>query len=108
MAATGADVAGRRGFDDQLCASRKIAVGCEDLEAEAEVLRMRDDIAQFIATWLPCYVRDNRSYLTVGIGCTGGQHRSVYFAEWLGRHFSERARVLVRHRELSPAPNGRA
>lgn len=70
------------------------------LEAEPEVGRMRDDIARFIDTWLPCYIRDNRSYLTVGIGCTGGQHRSVYFAEWLGRRFADRARVLVRHREL--------
>lgn len=72
------------------------------LEAEPEVLRMRDDIARFVATWLPCYVRDHRSYLTVGIGCTGGQHRSVYFCQWLGREFGDRARVLVRHRELGP------
>ncbi len=76
------------------------------LEAEAEVLRMRDDIFRFVDTWLPCYVRDNRSYLTVGIGCTGGQHRSVYFAEWLGRQFVDKARVLVRHRELPPPPAG--
>ena len=74
------------------------------LEAENDVLRMRDDIARFIATWLPCYVRDNRSYLTIGIGCTGGQHRSVYFAQWLGREFCEQTRTLVRHRELSPLP----
>lgn len=74
------------------------------LEAEPEVLRMRDDIATFIAAWLPSYIRDNRSYLTVGIGCTGGQHRSVYFAEWLGRHFQGEARVLVRHRELPSLP----
>ena len=71
------------------------------LEAEPEVIRMRDDIARFIANWLPSYIRDNRNYLTVGIGCTGGQHRSVYFAEWLGRHFRKQLRVLVRHRELS-------
>ncbi len=76
------------------------------LEAEPEVLQMRDDIARFIATWLPCYVRDHRNYLTVGLGCTGGQHRSVYFAEWLGRRFQNQARVLVRHRELQPAPSG--
>jgi len=76
------------------------------LEAEPEVVQMREDIARFISTWLPCYVRDNRSYLTVGIGCTGGQHRSVYFAEWLGAHFRDRARVLVRHRELSPEQIG--
>ena len=73
------------------------------LEAEAEVIRMRDDIARFIETWLPSYIRDNRSYLAVGIGCTGGQHRSVYMAEWLGRAFADQARVLVRHRELPPA-----
>lgn len=74
------------------------------LEAEAEVLQMRDDIARFVMTWLPCYIRDHRNYLTVGIGCTGGQHRSVYFAEWLGRQFHNQARVLVRHRELQPPP----
>ena len=75
------------------------------LEAESEVLRMRDDIARFVATWLPCYVRDHRNYLTVGIGCTGGQHRSVYFCEWLGSEFRDRARVLVRHRELEMTPS---
>jgi UPF0042 nucleotide-binding protein len=71
------------------------------LEAEPEVVRMRDDIANFVATWLPAYIRDNRNYLTVAIGCTGGQHRSVYIAEWLGREFAKRARVLVRHRTLA-------
>ncbi len=72
------------------------------LEAEPDVLRMREDVARFIGTWLPCYVRDSRNYLTVGIGCTGGQHRSVYFAEVLGCEFRSCARVLVRHRELRP------
>jgi UPF0042 nucleotide-binding protein len=71
------------------------------LEAEAEVCRMRDDIQRFVANWLPCYIRDNRNYLTVAIGCTGGQHRSVYLAEWLGREFATQARVLVRHRTLA-------
>jgi UPF0042 nucleotide-binding protein len=78
------------------------------LEVEPDVLRMRDDIARFIGDWLPCYVNDNRNYLTVGIGCTGGQHRSVYFAEWLGQRFQDRVRVLVRHRELSPILSGPA
>ena len=78
------------------------------LEAEPDVLKMRDDIAHFVETWLPAYIRDNRSYLTVGIGCTGGQHRSVYIAEWLAQHFADRARVLVRHRELTPALTGAA
>ncbi|MFZ5510339.1 MAG: RNase adapter RapZ [Pseudomonadota bacterium] len=70
------------------------------LEAQPEVLRMAADIRRFIADWLPYYVRDNRSYLTVALGCTGGQHRSVYFAEWLAREFKDVARVLVRHRGL--------
>lgn len=73
----------------------------EFLEAAPEVLRMRDDIGRFIADWLPAYIRDNRNYLTVAIGCTGGQHRSVYLAEWLGRTFADRARVLIRHRTLA-------
>ena len=71
------------------------------LEAEEEVCRMRDDIARFVSTWLPCFIRDNRNYLTAAIGCTGGQHRSVYIAEWLAREFADKARVLVRHRTLA-------
>ena len=70
------------------------------LEAQPEVTRMAEDIHRFVAYWLPAYLRDNRSYLTVAIGCTGGQHRSVYFAEWLMVRFKGSARVLVRHREL--------
>ncbi len=70
------------------------------LEAQPEVARMEADLRRFIGDWLPAYVRDNRSYLTVAIGCTGGQHRSVYLAEKLAVHFRESARVLVRHRSL--------
>jgi UPF0042 nucleotide-binding protein len=70
------------------------------LEEQAEVARMEADLRRFIGDWLPSYIRDNRSYLTVGIGCTGGQHRSVYLAEKLAAHFRESARVLVRHRSL--------
>ena len=71
------------------------------LEGEQTVLAMYEEIRGFIARWLPCYVRDNRSYLTVAIGCTGGQHRSVYLAEQLGKYFhSQQQKVLVRHREL--------
>jgi UPF0042 nucleotide-binding protein len=62
--------------------------------------RMYDDIRSFIAGWLPFYVADNRSYLTVALGCTGGQHRSVYLAEKLARHFEPQQQVLLRHREL--------
>ncbi|CAB1367302.1 RNase adapter RapZ [Denitratisoma oestradiolicum] len=71
------------------------------LQAQPEVGRMAEDIRRFVADWLPAYVRDNRSYLTVAIGCTGGQHRSVYFAEWLAARFRDQARVLVRHRGLT-------
>jgi UPF0042 nucleotide-binding protein len=70
------------------------------LEADAQVQLMLSDIRGFLENWLPSFVRDNRSYLTVAIGCTGGQHRSVYFAESLGRHFEAQIKVLVRHREL--------
>ncbi len=70
------------------------------LEKEAQVGEMTDDIYRFVASWLPSYVNDNRSYLTVAIGCTGGQHRSVYIAEQLASRFRETARVLVRHRSF--------
>ncbi|MBL8430053.1 MAG: RNase adapter RapZ [Dechloromonas sp.] len=71
------------------------------LDAQGEVALMREDIHRFVATWLPSFIRDNRNYLTVAIGCTGGQHRSVYIAEWLAKQFSDRVRVLVRHRTLA-------
>lgn len=73
------------------------------LESQYEVRSMREDIRRFVATWLPAYIRDNRNYLTVAIGCTGGQHRSVHIADWLGREFRDRARVLIRHRALAGA-----
>ena len=72
------------------------------LETIPEVDRMYGDIYHFLASWLPDYARDNRNYLTVAIGCTGGQHRSVYLVERLARHFSPRYQVLVRHRDISP------
>jgi UPF0042 nucleotide-binding protein len=72
----------------------------EFLEASELAKKMYADIRDFVANWLPCYIADNRSYLTVAIGCTGGQHRSVYLAERLVRHFDGQQQVLVRHREL--------
>jgi UPF0042 nucleotide-binding protein len=71
------------------------------LDGQEDVQRMAADIRGFIAEWLPSFIRDNRSYLTVAIGCTGGQHRSVYFAERLAGEFRDRVRVLVRHRAIA-------
>jgi len=70
------------------------------LENTASAQKMFNDIQKFVADWLPCFLADNRSYLTVAIGCTGGQHRSVYFAEKLARQFESQQQVLLRHREL--------
>ena len=70
------------------------------LRAQPEVNEMLGQIAAFLARWLPSFEDDQRSYLTVAIGCTGGQHRSVYFAETLAQHFRGRAATLIRHREL--------
>ena len=73
----------------------------EFLENTPATQDMFGDIRNFLERWLPCYIADNRSYLTVAIGCTGGQHRSVYFAEKLARNFEGQQQVLVRHRELA-------
>lgn len=62
---------------------------------------MIQDITQFIEKWLPRYTDNTRSYLTVAIGCTGGQHRSVYIVEQLARHFGDNASLLIRHRGLA-------
>jgi len=71
------------------------------LANDETVCAMYDDIRAFVERWLPHYVRDNRSYLTVAIGCTGGQHRSVYFVENLGQYFlNGQQKVLIRHREI--------
>ncbi len=71
------------------------------LAGSAITQKMFGDIRNFIEDWLPCFIADNRSYLTVAVGCTGGQHRSVYFAEKLAQHFKSQQQVLVRHRELT-------
>ncbi len=72
----------------------------EFLNAQQDGIQLMEDIRAFVEKWLPAFERDNRSYLTVAIGCTGGQHRSVFFVERLAEMFRDRARVLVRHREL--------
>lgn len=70
------------------------------LAPQADVQDMLDQIDAFITRWLPKFGADQRSYLTVAIGCTGGQHRSVYMVETLARRFRQRTVCLVRHREL--------
>ena len=73
----------------------------EYLGAQPLVDEMYEVIRGFLETWIPRFECENRSYLTVALGCTGGQHRSVYLAQRLGRHFATRyPSVLVRHREL--------
>lgn len=73
------------------------------LEQHAIVREMWHSIEGFLEQWIPKYESDNRSYLTVSIGCTGGQHRSVYFAERLGERFrqSRGGNITIRHRELA-------
>ncbi|TPW17144.1 MAG: hypothetical protein FD130_774 [Halothiobacillaceae bacterium] len=74
----------------------------EFLERQPLVVRMREDIATFLDTWIPLFESENRSYMTVAIGCTGGQHRSVYMVESLARRYKEmRPNILIRHREIT-------
>jgi RNase adapter protein RapZ len=83
----------------------------EFLEKIPEVVSMESDIIQFIKKWLPHYIADGRSYLTVAIGCTGGQHRSVYLVNRISEHFRAQKDLSVlqlnfldRHRELDSIP----
>ncbi|HCE10873.1 MAG TPA: RNase adapter RapZ [Oxalobacteraceae bacterium] len=71
------------------------------LDAQPEAAELLADIRSFIEKWLPAFKSDNRSYLTVAIGCTGGQHRSVYMTERLAAYFRASERVVLRHRELN-------
>ena len=73
----------------------------EFLEREEKVRDFLEDLRAFLARWLPEVRRDNRNYLSVAIGCTGGRHRSVYLAERLARSFGAEWRVLLRHRGLA-------
>jgi RNase adapter protein RapZ len=69
------------------------------LAAQPEVVEMIEQIDAFISRWLGAFIEDQRGYLTVAIGCTGGQHRSVFVAERLALRFAQRSATLVRHRE---------
>jgi len=70
------------------------------LREQPESEEMLAQIEAFLRRWLPSFEADQRSYLTVAIGCTGGQHRSVYIVEQLARRLADFGAALVRHREL--------
>jgi len=89
------ELRGKTGLDTEVC---------EFLEEQAMTAELYDDLCGYLETWLPRYRDSNRSYMTIAVGCTGGQHRSVYLAERLFRHFSQQyPSVNVRHRELQQA-----
>ena len=71
------------------------------LDRDATAHELSDHIEQFLTTWIPRFISDNRGYLTIAIGCTGGQHRSVYLVERLaGRLGSRFGNIVIRHREI--------
>lgn len=73
----------------------------EYLNEKPETQAMLKALVDFLKTWIPSYEGSNRSYMTISIGCTGGQHRSVYLAEEIFKYFSStRQNVQIRHREL--------
>ena len=74
------------------------------LAAQTEVVHMEAQITNFLIHWLPHMLSDHRSYVTVGIGCTGGQHRSVYLVERLAKAFSLDWATRLRHREMDGWP----
>jgi RNase adapter protein RapZ len=101
-------------FDVRMLPNPHYETGLRDLtgrdEPVANYLRLSEDVEQmklqiqaFLDNWLGALARDHRSYVTVAIGCTGGQHRSVYLVEELARYFSHRWTTLKRHRELDIA-----
>lgn len=71
------------------------------LESNSDVESMHNDILSFIKKWLPKFIAENRSYMTIAIGCTGGQHRSVYITEKIASELNKNySSILMRHREL--------
>ena len=79
------------------------AAVAEFLQQQPEAMQMLDHIRQFLAHWLVGLARDHRSYVTVAVGCTGGQHRSVFLVEQLAQAFASEWATLTRHRELDTA-----
>ena len=73
----------------------------EFLLKESSVMQMLYDLKYFLEKWIPRFEMDNRSYLTIACGCTGGHHRSVFIAEQLAKNFvQEERQVIIRHRDL--------
>ena len=70
------------------------------LQADLNVAHLIDDVTGFLVRWLPSYMGDNRAALTIAIGCTGGQHRSVYVVEELAERLGSAQQVLIRHRDM--------
>jgi UPF0042 nucleotide-binding protein len=74
----------------------------EYLSTQPEVIMMLENLSQFMTTWIPKFATNNRSYLNISIGCTGGRHRSVYMVEALAEHLKQQHNnILLRHRELT-------
>ena len=84
----------------------KDAPVAEFLEQQPAVNQMEQQISQFLGNWLDALAENHRSYVTVAIGCTGGQHRSVYLVEQLAKHFSLKWNTLRRHREMDARASG--
>jgi RNase adapter protein RapZ len=71
------------------------------LQRDPTTCRLQEQLARFVEEWLPVFEADGRTYLTVALGCTGGQHRSVFMAEWLAARLRTAGReIQIRHREL--------
>jgi len=71
------------------------------LEKDPDVIKFKEHIEEFLIAWIPKFGKDNRSYLNIAIGCTGGQHRSVYLVDQLAESLGEQfGNIVVRHREL--------
>lgn len=89
-------------WEDRLQALTGLDAPVQEFLLKSErVEEMIKQVRDFVEYWLPAFQEENRSYITVAIGCTGGQHRSVFIADQLARHFKDKPfHVQVRHREL--------
>lgn len=71
------------------------------LDNQAQVVRMTEQLGMFLTEWIPCFEDENRSYLTIAVGCTGGRHRSVFIIDRLAEKILAPGRnAIVRHRDL--------